>query len=481
VVGHYLLIAAVVAVMGAVAGIVLGYALSYVLTDAYASALSIPLVTNEFQPVPIVVSVLVSLLVSLVAAAVPAWSAARLLPAPAMRPSPEVALTKGSATLFERVLGLGSRPPMLFRLSLRNVWRAPRRMLYTVSAISLALVLLVIGFSTFDSMNFTFDKQFDEIDRWDIAAAFSSSQGEDRLAEARAIEGVATAEPIYLAPAEARAGSEVSNVELVALASQQRLHGFDLGGGEDANELLSRGGIILPTGVADKLGVGRGGELELTVGGETVALEVAGVTREAMGGLAYVSMSTKEEQLGIPTGFNGLFLETTSTSANESVQAALYEMANVEGVQIKDDMRSDFQDVMALFNVMIWFVVAFCLVMAAAIVFNTMTVNVLEREREIATMRTLGSGPAFVASTLMTEGLALSLLAIAPGLIVGTMVSSYLMTSFNSEFFSILFHVSTRTYVIVSLLVLAATLVSTLPPIRYCNRMDLAQATKVLT
>jgi len=441
VVGHYLLIAAAVALTGALAGIVAGYGLSYVLTNAYTSALKIPLVTNEFQPLPIVVSVLLSLLVALVAAAVPAWSAARLLPAPAMRPSPEVALTRGSVPLVERVLGLGRRPPMMLRLSLRNVWRAPRRLLYTVGAISLALLLLVVGFSTFDSMNFTFDKQFEETDRWDIAAAFSSPQGEDRLAETRAIDGVATAEPIYLTPAEARVGSKVSNLELVALAPQQRLHGFDLKGGGDADELLSRGGIILPSGVADKLGVGRGDRLDLATDGKIATLEVMGVSKEAVGGLGYVSMKTKEELLGLPAGFNGLFLKTTSTSVDESVQAALYKMPGLEGAQIKEEMRHDYRDVMGIFNVMVGFVVVFCLIMAAAIVFNTMTVNVLEREREIATIRTLGSGPGFVASTLMTEGLALSLLALAPGLILGTLASSYLMSAFNSEFFSLLFHV----------------------------------------
>ncbi len=480
IIGHYLLIAAVIAAAGAAGGIAVGYGLSYALTDAYAAALDIPLVTNEFQAVPILVGVLVSLLVSLVAAAVPAWSAARLLPASAMRPSPEVALTKGYSSQVERVFALGRRPPMLLRVSLRNVWRAPRRTFYTVGAISLALLLLVIGFSTFDSMNFTIDKQFGETDRWDVAAAFSASKGEDSLAEARAIDGVTMAEPIYMTPATATSGSEATNVELLAMEPEQRLHGFDLDGGGDAGEILTRGEVILPTGVADKLGVGRGDRLNISTGGRTASLEVGGVSNEAMGGLAYLSMATLEGELGLPAGFNGLLIETASPSKNEPVQMALYEMAGVAGVQIKDEMRNDFQEVLALFSVMIWFVVAFCMVMAAAIVFNTMTVNVLEREREIATMRTLGSSSWFVASALLGESLALGLLAVAPGLVLGTLASSYLMASFQSEFFSMLFHVSTRTYVVVASLVLAAILVSTLPSIRHCDRMNLAEATKVL-
>jgi putative ABC transport system permease protein len=460
---------------------VLGYGLSIVLTNAYASALNIPLVSNRFQGEPIAVSVVLSIVVALAAAAIPAWSAARMLPAPAMRPSPEVAVARGSVPLIERVIGLGRRPPMLLRLSIRNIWRAPRRTLYTVGAIGLGLVLLVVGFSTFDSMHFMVDKQFGKTYRWDLAGMFSSPQSENALAEIRFIQGVESAEPAYFALAEATVGSRRNNLQLVALSSGQELHGFDPEGGRDAEKSLSEGKIILTKGVTGQLHVGVGDSVEIRTEGGSASLEVGGVSKEALGGLVYVSMEVKDGPLGLPTGFNSVFLRTTSPSLNRDVQAELYRMPNMEGVQIRQEIRDDFEDVMALFNVMIWFVVAFCLVMSAAIVFNTMTVNVLERERETATMRTLGSSGLSVAVMLVSEGLAFSLLAIAPGLILGTWVSSYLIQAFNSEFLTMSFHMYTKTYVMISALVVAAALLSTLPSIRYSIRMNLAEATKVLT
>jgi putative ABC transport system permease protein len=478
---HYLLMAMVVALAGGVLGIVLGYGLSIVLTKAYASALNIPLVSNQFQGEPIAVSVVLSIVVALAAAAVPAWSAARTLPASAMRPSPEVALAKGSVPLIERVFGLGRRPPMLLRLTLRNIWRAPRRTVYTVGAVSLGLVLLVAGFSTFDSMNFMMDTQFNKVDQWDLAGMFSSPQSGDALINIKAIEGVERAEPAYFALAEATARGRRSDLQLVALSPGQELHGFDLEGGGNAENLLTKGDIILTKGVADKLHVGVGDKVEIKSEGGTAALEVGGVSKEPLGGLAYVSISTKEGLLGLAAGFNGVFLRTTSPSLDRDVQAALYRMPDVEGVEIKREVRDDFQKALALFNVMTGFVVAFCLVMFVAIVFNTMTVNVLERERETATMRTLGSSSLSVAAMLVIEGLAFSLLAIAPGLILGTWVSSYLIQAFNSEFLTMSFHMFTRTYLFISILVVLASLLSTLPSIRHNIRMGLAEATKVLT
>jgi putative ABC transport system permease protein len=477
---HYLLFAVVVGVVGGSVGVAAGYGLGYLITDLYADALAIPLIAYEFQLMPIVVSVIVSLGVALVAAVAPAWTASRMLPAPAMRPSPEVALAKGSVPFVERVFGLGRRPPLLVRLGVRNVWRAPVRSLYTVGAIALAAVLLVVGLSSFDSMDFVMDRQFEKTDRWDVAATFWSAQDDEAYTEISDLAGVREAERLYMAPAELRVGSKRTNVQLVAVPEDTRLHGFDLGGGETASEALGGGGIILTTGVADQLDVGVGDSLDIATEADTTSLEVSGVSREFTGGLAYVSLATKDA-LGLAGGFNAVWLETTSPSADADVQAALYRLPGIQGVQIKEEIRADWKEMMSLYNVMAGVIVAFCMVMAGAIVFNTMTVNVLERERETATMRTLGAGRPLVVLILTAEGLTFSLLAILPGLALGTVAASYLIHTWSSEFFTMWFYMRTTTYAMIAAVIIVAALVSTIPSIWHSNRMNLAEATKVLS
>ena len=476
---HYLLFAVVIGVVGGSVGVAAGYGLGYLLTGLYADALAIPLIAHEFQAMPIVISVIVSLGVALVAAAAPAWAASRMLPAPAMRPSPEVALAKGSVPFIERVFGLGRRPPLLARLTVRNIWRSPMRSLYTVGAIALAAVLLVVGLSSFDSMDFVMDYQFEKTDRWDVAATFWSPQDDETLAEIKGLEGIRRAERVYLAPAEIRVDSKRTNIELVAVQEDSRLHGFDLGGGKTADEALGGGGIILTKGVADKLDVGVGDSLDITTEAVSASVAVSGVSKEFTGGLSYVSLATKED-LGLPGGFNAVWLDTTSPSASADAQAALYGLPGIQGVQIKEEIRNDWDEMMSLYNVMAGVIVAFCMVMAGAIVFNTMTVNVLERERETATMRTLGAGRPSVGLMLVAEGLIFSLLAILPGLALGTIAASYLVHTWSSEFWTMWFHMHTTTYVMIAVVIVVAALVSTIPSIWHSNRMNLAEATKVL-
>jgi putative ABC transport system permease protein len=292
---------------------------------------------------------------------------------------------------------------------------------------------------------------------------------------------VREAERVYLTPAELRVGSKRTDVELVAVEEDTRLHGFDLGGGKTTDEALGGGGIILTTGVADQLDVGVGDSVDIIIEAGTASLAVSGVSREFTGGLGYVSLATKDD-LGLAGGFNAVWLETASRSDSENVQAALYddEMPGIQGVQIKEEIRDDWKEMMSLYNVMSGVIVAFCMVMAGAIVFNTMTVNVLERERETATMRTLGAGRPSLVFMLTVEGLTFSVLAILPGLALGTVAASYLIHTWSSEFFTMWFHMRTITYAMIAVVIIVAALVSTIPSIWHSNRMNLAEATKVL-
>jgi putative ABC transport system permease protein len=476
---HYLLFAGVIGVVGGSVGVAAGYGLSYLLTNLYADAMAVPLITNEFQALPIVISVIVSLAVAVVAATAPAWAASRMLPARAMRPSPEMALTKGSVPFVERVLALGRRPPLLVRLGIRNIWRNPMRSLYTVGAVALATVLLVVGLSGFDSMDFVLDYQFENTDRWDVAATFSSPQDDQTLAEIEGLAGVRQTEPVYLTPAELRMGPKRTNLELLAVPEDTRLHGFDLGGGKTAKEALGGGGIILTKGVADERDIGVGDSVDIVTETGTTSLLVSGVSKEFAGGLGYVSLATKDE-IGLPGGFNAVWLETTSPSADAGVQAALYRLPGIEGAQVKEEIRDDYAGAMYIFSVLAGVSAVFCLVMAGAIVFNTMTVNVLERERETATMRTLGAGRLSVVLMLGAESLTFSLLAILPGLALGTVIGSYFIQTYSSEFWTMWFHMRTITYVLIAVVIIVAALVSTIPSIRHCIRMNLAEATKVI-
>jgi ABC-type antimicrobial peptide transport system permease subunit len=80
------------------------------------------------------------------------------------------------------------------------------------------------------------------------------------------------------------------------------------------------------------------------------------------------------------------------------------------------------------------------------------------------------------------ENLLAGLLALVPGLALGVASTYSLFQVFTaSAEFYLPFYIALRTYGIVILLIFGTALLSQLPALRRVNRMDLAEATKVMT
>jgi putative ABC transport system permease protein len=110
--------------------------------------------------------------------------------------------------------------------------------------------------------------------------------------------------------------------------------------------------------------------------------------------------------------------------------------------------------------------------------FNSTLMNVIERTREIATLRTVGLSAGAAARMVWVE----NLIAYVCGMIVGLPVGSWLADRFvhlyESESFSMQTAIFARTYWLTAVGILAAVLLAQLPGLRYIRGIELARATK---
>jgi putative ABC transport system permease protein len=121
---------------------------------------------------------------------------------------------------------------------------------------------------------------------------------------------------------------------------------------------------------------------------------------------------------------------------------------------------------------------AFGMIMAFTLVFNTSTINILEREQEVATMLTLGV-PQWKASLSLTlENVLMGLLGLVPGYIAARILIVQAMNLYETDLFSFTPIISPWTYIIVATLVITIMVLSEFPALRYIHRLDLAQSTK---
>jgi putative ABC transport system permease protein len=115
-------------------------------------------------------------------------------------------------------------------------------------------------------------------------------------------------------------------------------------------------------------------------------------------------------------------------------------------------------------------------VLAASVLFNTATLGILERRRELATQRAIGQSMRSVAAAMTLENALLGLLGLVVGLPLGVLAGRWALSYYSSDLFSLPFAVSFRTIGVSVVGVALVLLVAQWPALRAVTRTDLAEA-----
>ena len=473
---HYLATAVGIALIGALLGIALGIPLEHALTSAYASELGIPLVKSRLYLDIFGIGILLSLIAALLGALGPTRQVAKLEPASAMRPSPA---TGGTATgeFLERVQGL----PVWARMSLRNVLRGRRRSLTTGLGIIFAFTLVLVGWSFIDSMNYVTNRHFNTVERWDETVLFRSLQPGTTQTTIANIDGVRAVEPFIQTPSTLSAGGRQQDIQLNAIPTNGNLHSLQLPSGINPSTALASGQIVLTKASASDLHVSTGDTVTVVNQYGSHQLHVSATVDELLSSVAYISVDDARSWTGASNQPINAAYVTVDPAKQSQVQSALYNLPGVASVQLKSAEKSDWTSLMGLFYALMGTILAFAVIMAFALLFNTMTVNVLEREREFATMRAVGTGSGMIALLLSTESVVLWILAAIPGLLVGYWAALQMGKAFQSDLFSFSIVVQPLTLVVTAAGILITMLLAAVPAMRRVNHLNLAESTKVLS
>ncbi|HSH02456.1 MAG TPA: FtsX-like permease family protein [Anaerolineae bacterium] len=474
---HYLAFALAIGLLGLIAGVIFGIPLASSIVNAYATELGIPFVNTNFYPELILQSIALTLIIAALAGLGPAYRSSRLEPALAMRLDPSVALVQGRLSLIERLLPL----PLELRLPLRNIFRMRRRSLTTALGIIFSFVLVLMVWGMYDSVDYLFTHNFEEIERWDATAVFSTPQMTSSLDDIRAWDDVIAAEPLIQAPATFTLNGTKEDLLLTALPPQQQMHILQLPAETSPTTALGQNQIILTAAFADQHNLSPGDIIPLDTPLGQADFTFSTTTDELITSMAYISLDDAQALAPIPLEFyTSLYLQIEDGS-HSRIKQQLYRQPGVASVTIKDEMLGDMLEMMNLFYAFMGIMLFFSLGMAFALLFNTTTVNVLERQRELATMRSIGTDNRQIAWQITLENSLLWLLSLPFGIWAGTWVAAQMVDIASSELFKFDIIVAPTSYLYTSIGILLTIIIAAYPAIRRTNRLNLASATKVLT
>lgn len=473
VLGHYLTYAAIIAVAGAVVGLAAGTFLSSAITRAYTGEVGVPYTDSQFQPGLAALAAAVAVTAVTAAAWRPARRSARIAPAVATRSGPGDTDRPGRKGVMDQHVSLG----VANRVPLRAVRRAPARAAGTAAGIAAAIVLLLMVLGLRDAVGLFLTRTFDDLERWDIAVTLDQPTDPASLTSITTAAGVTEAAPFLETPARLAADDRRQDVLLTALEPGQDLRLLRIGA-TDPDTALAPGQIVLTGGLADDLGVRPGDTVTAQTPAGSERLTVSATSDEPIPARAYVGFDAAARIVGQPLA-NGFHLRT-DTSDPAALRSQLYDQPGVAAVALRDEQRADLRSLLSVFNALIAVMLAFAVAMAFAVLFNAMTINILEREREYATMRTIGARPRLIARFLAIETVVLWAIAVIPGAVAGTLLARRLGDAIAADLFTLEVQPSPASYLIATGGVLAISLAATVPPLRRLQRIDLAAATKTI-
>jgi putative ABC transport system permease protein len=475
---HYFGYGLVIGVAGATLGAIVGIGLAALLTFAYAHFLQVPFVSIRMNPGVIAIAFAAGLVASLVAAVVPAWASARVRPADAMRPPAPPA---GHRTLIEVVLPPLKRAPSVIKLPLRSIFRSPRRALYTGFGVAAGVALTLVAASLLDSYNSAVDLQFDKIQRYDARLNSTSAFPPDATEQAAALDGVTEVEPLAEVPVliSSSDGSDHATLARGLQPDGDLMRAYTPGG----KRVRTGDGILLTGPVSDDLGVGIGDEVTvrpLVGGAEPLQLPVDDIVRQPLGDVSFVGLDTAQTLLGAPGVATALLVNFRTAEPSADLEAGLLSIPSASNIELTSDLRDYVGELNQLFIVFVVIMLGFAVALGFTIIFNTITINVLERERELATMRTFGTGITRLASMLTVENVLMGLLGVALGMPIGYGLALYFATLYQNDIFDMPMVINGSTYAIAGVAAIIVLLLAEVPAIRYVRKLDLPSVVREL-
>lgn len=472
---HYTTLALAMVVPGTAAGLGLGAWVAQYFLRMYERFFRFTELRLELDPKILLTGALISILTALIGALSAVRRVVALRPAEAMHPEAPSTYRK---TFVER-MRMHDVVPVLFRMVLRDVERQPVRTVLSALGIAAATAILVAGYGAFDSIELLVERQFEKVQREDLAVAFDHTLSSSVVSSVARLPGVIRAEGQRSVPVRLRAGRTSRETSLVVSPDGNALRRVVDTGGRDVP--LPAQGLLLSRTLAETLGLGPGDwvDAELLEGRRPrVQLPVSWLVDDTFGLNAYMREGPFLKATGEPSLVSDVMLRVDGAHLDELV-GGLSKYPAVAGVTRPQVARDLFRRQTAeVFLTYQFILAAFAFVIAVGIVYNNARIALVTRSRDFASLRILGFSREQVGSVLLGEQVVQLALGIPLGLPLGLWLISLALSSTDPELYRLRATVSSATLASAAVLVFLAGMVSTLFVRRGLRHLNLVAVLK---
>ena len=437
--------------------------------DFYEGIVGLPITEREVPPSLYSSIMLPTMLVVFLSGAFPAWKSSRLDPLEVL--SGQNQMRVGSNMLRR----LTSWMPTTLGLSIRSSVRKPVRLTMTFLAVGISLMLFGSVQMMSAGIEETIVGGLEEQQSWD-AQVYIGEGGEAGIID-WAEERGATYESLIEMPlgsVEDADGLDRS-FTLVGLNSYESgMRSVRIIEGQQPQPASGPSQVMVDEGAMAFLGWNVGENHIIQVNGAEQEIEVVGVTRGELARTVYFLRADLSDALGVNatsmylTLPEGVVVDTTLAELSTGV---------VERQTLIDGMNSLLDQQTQIFQAMMYLGLLFTI----AVMFNTMIMNVAERDFELATLRVLGASTRSLGFMLLFESLLIGIIGGLVGVAFAYGGAVGLAASFSTwQFFVAIVIVPSVAYQLMAGVVIIAVAMTPIGIWRL-RRMDLVEKVKDLS
>jgi len=371
----------------------------------------------------------------------------REVPANLMRPK---APKSGKKILLERINFIWKKLKFSDKITIRNIFRYKSRVITTVLGIAGCTSLILAGFGLKDSIKDVIDFQFNNIIKYDKMLMTNDSINqidiEKELLNDDKVENYTNVntqnikvlfneeqEVTMITPDDFNSISK--SISLIDLKTNNIIDNIS----DNSCIISEKTAKLLDIDVGDKISL-------LDNDNNKYDIKVSYIIKNYINQYLYINKNTYNN-LFKDYKINSVLISLKDEDKNSKEFDKKY-ISNGYALTIvdNDDIKSSMNDMLSSIDSIVAILIIAAASLAFVVLYNLSNINISERKREIATLKVLGFYPSEVDKYINRETVLLTILGIGIGLLFGSYLSHFIISTCEPDYIMFDRHVYTLSY-----------------------------------
>ena len=343
---------------------------------------------------------------------------------------------------MERITFLWKRFNFSQKVTIRNIFRYKKRALITIIGIAGCTGLMLAGFGIRDSVIDIPNLQFGEVFKYDTSITLSNTDGLEQINEyLQNNDNVEISKELYASSVTVSNDKLNYSVTVFVPNTSEKFNEVcnlkDAKTGEDLE--ISNEGVIITDKLADEFGIKKDDEITVKSSDDIeYKFKVVGITKNYVDHYIIISKELYESEVGkYKTNMIWVNLKTDDKDIQSKISEDILNFDGVASVSVMSTFVKAISDMLIVTSAMLDFVV----------LYNLANINIGERQREIATLKVLGFYDKEVDNYINKENVIFTIIGIALGLVLGTFLTSAIISSIEIDRLRFTRNILTSSYI----------------------------------